>query len=195
MRLVSCRWFAVLLVMSPGWQTPHAPARRYELDAARTRIGFDANATLGDFQGNATKVTGWVETSEPEFSDAHGVVEVAAASFQTGIGMRDRHLRETLETEKYPLLRFALDSARFERADSTGKWYRLHGALTIRNATRNPELVARVSTHGDTIVVQGLLPARFTEYDMKPPSKLLGSAKVKDAFTIRFDCTFVARAE
>jgi polyisoprenoid-binding protein YceI len=168
---------------------------RYQLAAAGSRISFDADATLGGFQGTARKVTGWVETAEPNFSAARGAIEVDAASFETGIGMRDRHLRETLETNVHPLIRFVLDSARYERTDSTGNWYRLHGALTIRSATRRPDIVARVSPHGDTIVVQGQLATRFTEFALKPPSKLLGTAKVKDAFTIRFDCTFVARPE
>jgi polyisoprenoid-binding protein YceI len=168
--------------------------RRLELDSMRTRIGFEADATMGAFRGAARKVSGWVETNDPGFADARGEVELDAASIQTGIGMRDRHLRETLETNAYPRIRFALDSVRPAYRDSAGTWYRLHGALTVRKVSRSPEILARISPRGDTIGVVGKIATRFTEFELKPPSRLLGTVKVKDAFTITFDCTFVTRA-
>jgi polyisoprenoid-binding protein YceI len=173
--------------------TPQSLPRRFELDSMRTRIGFEADATMGAFRGNARKVTGWVETSAADFADARGEIDVEAALLQTGIGMRDRHLRETLETNAHPRIHFKLDSARFARRDSAGAWHRLYGVLTVRNVSRRPEILARISTRGDTIGVLGRISTRFTEFEMKPPSRVLGTVKVKDAFTITFDCTFVAR--
>ena len=176
-------------IPEPRTQTP---APRFVLDTLSSRIGFEADATLGGFRGEARKITGWVETSEPAFADAHGVIEVTAASFRTGIGMRDRHLRETLETQTYPALRFVLDSARVVNADSMGTaWYRLYGQLTVRNVTRALDTVARISSSGDSITTMGRIDTRFTDFEMKPPSRLLGTTKVKNEFTITFHCTFV----
>ncbi|MGH7466528.1 MAG: YceI family protein [Longimicrobiales bacterium] len=171
------------------------PVRRFELDSARTSVGFRAQATLGEFRGYARRITGWVEMQEPNYVDAHGEIVLQAASFQTGIGLRDRHLRETLETSNHPTIRFVLDSARFEQTDSTGEnWYRLYGQLTIRNVTRRPELRARVVARADTLQVQGSLATRFTDFEMKPPTRMLGTTKVRNEFTIMFECTFVAAA-
>jgi polyisoprenoid-binding protein YceI len=197
-RLVLCPLFAALLLRpvpperpDPGASLTHRQTSRFDIDSANTRIGFEANATLGAFRGSARKVTGFVETAQRDFVDARGQIEVSAASFQTGIGLRDRHLRETIEAEKYPLIRFVLDSARYEQTDSTGAaWFGLHGRLTIRNVTRSPVIRARLTAAGDSIVVAGRLPAKFTDFEMKPPSRMLGTTKVKDDFVITFHCTF-----
>jgi polyisoprenoid-binding protein YceI len=174
---------------------PGLRLQRFVLDSATSRIGFEADATLGGFRGNARKILGWVETSQPDFSDARGEIDVAASSFQTGLGMRDRHLRETLESQTHPVVRFVLDSARLARLDSAGAdWYRLHGRLTVRNVTREQDLLARISLQGDSIVAAGNLAARFTDFEMKPPSRLLGTTKVKNEFTITFHCTFIAQS-
>jgi polyisoprenoid-binding protein YceI len=187
--------FLALTLSFASWHraVPQTNARRFQVDSVRTRIGFQADATLGSFRGTARKVMGWVETSESSFADARGEIVVQAASFHTGIGLRDRHLRETLEVTEHPAIRFVLDSARFEQTDSAGQnWYRLHGQLTIRNVMRTPEIRAHVAARGDTLVVQGTLATRFTDFEMKPPTRMLGTTKVRNEFTITFDCAFVA---
>jgi polyisoprenoid-binding protein YceI len=188
------------LLLGCAWLRPAPQPRttqelqRFALDSVSSRIGFEADATLGGFRGHARKITGWVERSQPDLTDARGQIEVDAASFQTGIGLRDRHLRSTLETQIFPTIRFVLDSARFEHTDSAGQaWYRLHGQLTVRNVTRTPEVLARIAVQGDSISADGRIAMRFTDLDMKPPTRMLGTTRVKNDFTITFHCIFVAR--
>ena len=61
-------------------------------------------------------------------------VEIEAASIDTGVADRDSHLRspDFLDAERFPRLRFK--STRVENAG--GDRYRIHGALTIRDVTR-----------------------------------------------------------
>lgn len=69
-------------------------------------------------------------------------VAIDAASIDTGVADRDTHLRSAdfFDAEHFPTLRF--ESARVETND--GGELRVHGALTIRDVTRDVVLEARL---------------------------------------------------
>ncbi len=160
--------------------------RRYELDPATSKVWFDANATMGAFSGRSNKLTGWVETGDAGYTGVRAHIELEAASLKTGMGMRDGHLRGELDTDKFPTITVDVDSARQDSANVHHIWAR----LTVRGNTHAFETDAKVQEHGDTIVVSGKFPMRFTDLSMKPPSKMLGTVKVKNDFSIGFECAF-----
>lgn len=70
----------------------------------RDQVTFTTHASLQTVRGITSKITGHV-TLDPDNipGAADGRFEVDLASLKTGIGMRDRHMREkSLETSKYP---------------------------------------------------------------------------------------------
>lgn len=169
-----------------------AQAARYELDSEATRISFDASATMGKFSGRAQRVGGWADVGDTAtFAGTRGEIHVDAASFGTGVALRNRHLRDEMETERYPFITFVLDRvAPSNRAVDAGRAVTLHGRLTIKAATREVEIPATVTRGGGAIIVDGQLPAKFTEYGMRPPSRLRGATRVRDDLTLRFHAVF-----
>jgi polyisoprenoid-binding protein YceI len=160
--------------------------RRYELDAAVSSVWFDADATMGAFRGRSSKLTGWLEIGDAGYSNVRARIDLEAASLKTGIGMRDGHMRGTLETEKFPTITVDVDSTRQDSASVHHIWARLR----VREDTLAFDTDVRVREHGDTIFVSGRFPARFTDLGMKPPTRMLGTIKVKNDFTIGFECAF-----
>jgi polyisoprenoid-binding protein YceI len=168
-------------------------AVRYELDREATRISFDASATMGKFSGRAQRVGGWADVGDTAtFAGTRGEIHIDAASFGTGVALRNRHLRDEMETERYPFIRFALDSVAPTRLSmsAVGRTVTLHGRLTIKAATREVAFPAVVTRAGGAIIVDGQLPAKFTEYGMRPPTRLGGATRVRDDLTLRFHAVF-----
>ena len=177
-----------------------------QLDTVRSRVWFEADATLGRFTGTARRVRGHAEIVDTaDFTRATGRIEIDPASFRTGIGMRDGHLRDELEVSKYPMIVFALADAsrasdeavasiatRAEEPSGTGVI--LTGTLTIKDVTRDVGIPARIRFTRDSLYARGRVPIRFTDFEMKPPTRMLGTTKVRDDLVLQFDAVFaVAR--
>jgi polyisoprenoid-binding protein YceI len=180
---------AVLLAAAAG---PAAAQTRYELVPGETRVSFDASATMGRFSGRAQRVSGWADVGDAEtLAGTRGEVNVHAGSFGTGIALRNRHLRDEMEVERYPWIRFVLERVTPSGGVAEGaRAVTLHGRLTIKAATREVEIPATVTQSGGTITVDGQLPAKFTEYGMRPPTRMGGMTRVRDDLTLHFHVVF-----
>jgi len=100
--------------------------------------------------------------------------KVPIAPIDTGIGLRDRHLREMLEAEKFPdvILRIPLSELTFPKerqpAEGTAK-----GDLTLRGQSRPVEVHYRAElAAGGVTKVQGALQLDIRDFEIKSPSYL-----------------------
>jgi polyisoprenoid-binding protein YceI len=182
-------------------------ALRLDIDSAGSRIWFEADASLGRFQGTALRFTGWAEVPDSTYfyPRGRGEIEIEVASFRTGNGMRDGHLRGDMRADRFPRIRFVADDvveaalaevdsllagvAAFSDTIPAARVF-IEGSLTIRDSTRTVRIPARIRMTGDTLRVRGRLATRFTEFGIKPPSRLLGTVKVKDDIALLFDALF-----
>ncbi len=172
------------------------PAVRLLLDSASSRVWFDGTSTFGAFTATSASLEGWAELAAPgQLADARGEVELHAATLRTGIGLRDRHLRDALDTDRFPLVTLAVDrvvpAQGVYAAASEGTPVVLHGTLTVKGQSHPVAFDATAAFHGDSLVVAGRAPLRFTGLGMKPPTRLLGSVRVHDEFVLRFDGRFL----
>jgi polyisoprenoid-binding protein YceI len=98
---------------------------------------------ISNVRGRFREVSGTITVDEvPERS--HVEVELNAASVDTGIGERDRHLRSAdfFDADRYPTIRF--ESTKVEPAPSGG--WAVTGDLTILDVTR--PIVLQVTFEG-----------------------------------------------
>lgn len=197
---------AAIMTMLATASPLHARQIVFRLDSARTSIGFDADATLGTFHGAARRFSGRVTLADAAApATASGSIVVQVASFETGNGMRDGHLRHDMDADDYPTITFELRAVDLEGVESAvaGAGVNdppdaplehgaiLRGDLTIHGETRAVGVPARFRVTSDSIRVVGRLPIRFTDFAMKPPSRLLGTVRVRNDLVLGFDAVFV----
>lgn len=164
---------------------------RFALSPDASRVWFAARASMGGFRGEARQVEGWAESTDTvDFQDARGALELQVASFRTGIALRDRHLRDEMAADSFPVIRFLLSRIDAPVA-SMPREVTLHGALTIKGATEEVAIPAHVELQPEAVRLRGELPLRLTAYGIDPPSRLGGLARVRDELTVRFDVLFV----
>ena len=155
----------------------------------RGTLSFDARATLGDFTGTTDSVRG-VLRGAPALGGARGWVEAAAASLVTGNDRRDRDLRKSMETDKYPLMRFALDSVIPDRRVSDSMEVVLEGDLTLHGEKRPARIPGILTFAGGTARFRGGIRINVKDYGVGGLSRFLGMFSMDREIDVRIDVTF-----
>ena len=111
----------------------------WNIDATHSGINFSVrHMVVSKVRGRFAKYSGTVNIDEGDLTRSTLEATIDAASIDTGTPQRDAHLRspDFFDVEKFPDLRFR--STRIERIEDAR--YRVTGALTIRDVTREVSL-------------------------------------------------------
>lgn len=142
---------SLLGVLSGGSAAAEEP-RAHVVDPARSQIRFHASSRLMDADGSFHRFGGEVRFDEgrPEAVSARVTVEVA--SIDTGIRMRDDHLRseDFFHVERHPTATFVVATV-----SRDGERWVVIGQLTIRGVTRPLSLPATVSRADAELRIRG----------------------------------------
>lgn len=115
---------------------PGVPAGTWVIDPAHSWVGFAVRHLMSRVRGRFTEFAGEIVVGEtPELSSATASIELA--SVDTGIEMRDNHLRtqDFFDVEQTPKMTFTSTAVR-----SAGDSWVLSGNLTIREVTKPIEI-------------------------------------------------------
>jgi polyisoprenoid-binding protein YceI len=178
-----------------------ALARAQSSEAAETRpsavlrsgtLSFSGHATVGDFVGSTSAVSGEVTG---DISTARGWVETAVATLVTHNEHRDRDLRASMEVDRYPTMRFDLTRAAIvsslpARGDTVAVL--LHGTLAIHGVTRPVDVPAILVLRADTIHLTSSFPLNLDDYRIGGLTKMLGLLRMDPRIEVRVDLHFVA---
>jgi polyisoprenoid-binding protein YceI len=152
-------------------------------------LSFDGHATAGDFVGSTTTVSGQL-AGAADLTGVRGWVEAPVRTLKTGNGKRDKDLNKSMESDKYPAIRFEL--ARISRTggerDSIGVI--LHGALAIHGVIRDVDLPGFIRLSGSTARVRTDFPLNLKDYRIGGLSKMLGMLKMYENIEVHADLVF-----
>lgn len=152
-------------------------------------LAFDGHATAGDFIGTTTVVTGEM-TGGDSLGAVRGWVEAPVRTLMTGNGKRDRDLNKSMESEKYPAIRFELKGVRAATGTADNLPVTLEGTMTIHGVARQVTLSGFVRPEGDALRVHTDFPLVLTDYRIGGLSKMLGMLKMDEHIEVHVDVTF-----
>jgi len=115
------------------------PAQKVTLDPAHARLAFVVtHMTISQVDGNFGKFNVNLDFTHPDFSDAKFTLSADVNSINTGVEMRDNHLKgaDFFDVEKYPALNFTTTSISKGQDGN----YTLTGDLTLRGITKSVTL-------------------------------------------------------
>jgi polyisoprenoid-binding protein YceI len=153
-------------------------------------LSFDGRATAGDFTGTTTSVTG--EITGGGLTDVRGWVEAPVRTLATGNKRRDRDLNKSMESEKYPTIRFELTGVAAPEPMSDSMNVVLHGRFIIHGVTREATVPASLVFHLVGIRVRGETPLNLKDYKIGGLSKALGMLKMHENIVVHLDLMFGA---
>jgi polyisoprenoid-binding protein YceI/CheY-like chemotaxis protein len=152
-------------------------------------LRFDGHATVGDFVGTTTVVTGRITGAE-EITAVRGWVEAPVRSLTTGDSKRDKDLNKSMESDKYPNIRFELTGVTPKQGTSDSLAATLHGALMIHGVTRKVTLPARLQFNGSRARVRSDFPLNLKDYRIGGLSKMLGMLKMYENIEVHVDVSW-----
>lgn len=126
---------------------------KWQIDSAHSYIGFKArHAMVATVRGKFREFSGTGVFDPADLGASSGRVVIKAASVDTGVEMRDNHLRSAdfLDAEKFGELVF--ESTALTPGDSDDE-FTLRGNLTIKGETHEIEL--KCEYQGEVTGIQG----------------------------------------
>jgi polyisoprenoid-binding protein YceI len=163
-----------------------------------SEAAFLSQATLESFEGRTDQVRGHIALPADRLVGPLDLrIEVDLASLDTGIGMRNRHMRERhLETDEHPLAVFTGQEATFasspELAVGRPVEVTVAGQFALHGVTRPLTVTATVSLAADaTLTATASFAVKLSDHDIGRPRFLLLRLADEQQVTVRI----VARPE
>jgi polyisoprenoid-binding protein YceI len=152
-------------------------------------LSFDGKATAGDFTGTTNSVTGQL-TGGPDLSAVHGWVEAPVESLKTGDRKRDKDLNKSMESSRYPTLRFELSRIAPKPPTGDSIPVSLLGTLILHGVSRRVDLPAVIEFRGATARVRSDFPLNLKDYRIGGLSKMLGLLKMHENIQVHVNLAF-----
>ena len=151
-------------------------AAEYHVDKEKeNQVQFISEAPIEEIVGVTEKIDGYVlwdgddKTKNSEF-----YFEVDLASIDTGIGLRNRHMRENyLETEKFP---FAAFKGKIDQAVAAGETafdIKTSGMFTLHGIDREIQISGKISKTKDGYMATSTFEIKLEDYKIERPQLML----------------------
>ena len=170
-----------------------AQAEEYQIDTGLPHSArFISDAPLEDIEGITNRIDGYVSWSDSILADSldydgsRFYFEVEVAGFDTGIGLRNRHMRDRyLHTEKHPYSWFDghIDSVRCDH-DCDCMVYP-SGEFSLHGVTRSLTVPCRAVCVAEGYQVTGRMLVNLSDYDIEVPSLMM--FKIDDTVEVILD--------
>ncbi len=185
----------VLALALLGAPIPASGQQTAPYAAGRVTVGtlsFDGHATAGDFVGATSTVSGEM-TGADSVSGVQGWVEAPVKTLKTGNGRRDRDLNKSMESDKYPTMRFELTGVSTPVATADSITASLQGKLTIHGVTRDVTLPAVIRGGQGQVRVRTDFPLNLKDYQIGGLSKMMGVLKMDERIEVHVSLGFVPK--
>ncbi len=171
-------------------------AQEYHVDtSADNRVVFISRASIEEFEGTTDRIDGYAALDGggvrvgSAFEGATLYFEVDLASLDTGIGLRNRHMRDNyLEVDRYP---FATFSGAVDRISTDTGGFRVvsRGEFAVHGVERPRTLDCGIRPDGDGWWVACEFVVNLTDHDIAIPRvmflKLAEDIRVELSFRLR----------
>lgn len=188
-----CALAAVALALAIG-----PPLRAQELDVDRSAdrlVRFVSSTQVDDFDGVTEGIDGYVLLDGEPLSASTGAdgtelyLEVDLASIDTGIGLRNRHMRDNyLEVDEYPYASFRGSIASVAPRAGGGHQVTAAGTFTIHGVSREREITCDVTPAGEGYRAACAFQVLLSDHDIEIPKvmflKLANEIQVEVEFTV-----------
>jgi polyisoprenoid-binding protein YceI len=161
-----------------------------------SRLWVDGTSTVRSFSCKATAVEAVAETGMENAivavlggeSAVKGVtLTVSSEKMDCGNGTMNGHMLKAIKARDHAEITFKLDSYTLGKSEA-GTAVALRGSLTLGGVTK-PILLDATLTPGanGALRVAGAYELNMKDYDLTPPSLMMGTLKVREKVKVNFD--------
>ncbi len=150
-----------------------ASASEYNVDKSKNNlVKFISDAPIEDFEGVTDNIDGYVylpDISNPSESELY--FEVDLNTIDTGIGLRNRHMREDyLHTDKYRYTTYSGKFSEITKKDENNYDVAVSGEIFIHGVTKPLDVKGKMVKMGDVYKISTEFEVKLTDYNIEVPS-------------------------
>ncbi|WP_405605771.1 YceI family protein [Polaribacter sp. Asnod1-A03] len=164
-------------------------AQEYNVDTKNSTLLVYGTSNIHDWEIETENQTGTISLDKSnDFQIKKLNLVVEAESLKSGKGGMDKNTYKALNTKKFKTIEFQFVSSK-EITDLKDGNFKIKskGNLTIAGVTKEILLDFNLNINGETIKLVGEKSIRMTDYNVSPPTALLGTIKTGDTVTIKFN--------
>jgi polyisoprenoid-binding protein YceI len=178
-------YIGLLLALASG------QAEEWHVDtSAKNLVKFTSEVVVLTFDGVTDKIDGYLYWEGDSLFEKNTQMhfEVDINSIETGIGKRDRDMRDVLETEKWPVTYFDGTISDFSKIDSSVTAYRVtaKGTIFIHGETKEIEVPGTVAFEQDKMHVKANFMVLLKNFNIEAPA-LAAFVKVSQEIYLHLD--------
>lgn len=174
-----------------------AASQEYHVDRdADNRVRFISQAPIEEVVGVTDRIDGYLLLNGPRLEEGSATegtqlyLEVDLASLDTGLGLRNRHMRNNyLEVREFPYAIFEAVIERVESASDAGFRVTAQGVVEIHGVRREMRIPCDLSTRGEGYRVRCAFNVLLSDFDIEIPRIMF----LKLADEIRIELDFAVR--
>lgn len=161
--------FTYLLLLAA---VPMTAQVEYHVDRkADNMVKFISDAPVEDFEGVTKHIDGYLMHQSDGLTDGSKLYfEVDLRTMDTGIGLRNRHMREDyLHTDKYPFAKF---TGRIVSANPAGGKTKVtvRGHMDIHGVKKSMKIHGTVSERSSSVRIATTFDVKLTDHKIEVPS-------------------------
>ena len=165
-------------------------AQEYHVDRDKpNQVTFFSDAPFEDFEGVTDLIDGYIlwQGGAPDAAGDHAgselYFEVELDGLDTGIRLRNRHMRENyLETDEYPLAKYSATIQTVGANGTGGFLISAHGTFSLHGFDREMDLGCEVTPNAASYRASCTFDVLLTDFDIKIPSLMF--MKISDTISI-----------
>jgi polyisoprenoid-binding protein YceI len=181
----SVMWMLFVLLFLTG--SVLAQTVEYHVDTrANNVVKFISSAPIEDFEGVTKRIDGYVLHQGTELTDNSDVYfEVDLRTLDTGIGLRNRHMREDyLHTDKFPFARYKGSIVRVQRSGRDNTVV-VRGTMDIHGVTRQMDINATLTPTNNGYRVKSSFQVNLPDHDIPIPRFMF--LKISEVMRLELD--------
>ena len=150
-------------------------------------VKFISEATIENFEGITNNIDGYLFYKDKDFlSESEIYFEVDLRTVDTGIGLRNRHMREDyLETNKYPMTNYKGKIIYFEKVSDAEYKVVIDGNMSIHGVTKPLKINGNLYKADDDYRVKAYFEILLTDYNIEIPKLMF--MKISNTIKLALD--------
>jgi polyisoprenoid-binding protein YceI len=163
-------------------------AAEWQVDGeAENQVEFTSEVVGFSFSGTNDDIDGYLYWEGEGLFERNSQLyfEVDLRTLDTGIGKRDRDMRDVLNTGKWPRATYKATVVS-HRADTSGQGYRVEtkGTFSLHGVEREMAIPGRLAFDGQRATADAEFTVRLGDFDIEAPS-LAAFVKVSEEVSVR----------
>jgi len=156
-----------------------------------SRVWVDGTSTARAWHCESNRAVGTAAAGTTELAQLANVgsasVTVPVSTLDCRNATMNGHMRTALKADQAPEIRFRASSVRVTPTSADAGTAVMQGTLSIAGEDRPVTINGTVARENGQIRVRGSERIVMTEWNVRPPSLMMGTMKVRPAATVGFD--------